>query len=97
MKQMAKRRTIHLRSTSFSRLVALLQAGDKARGFVFHKNIGSYVEMEIRAVAHWGINAVIRGEEAERLYKQFKKEHADEMVKRQYIVKWCNIEELHLQ
>lgn len=85
-----------LKSNNPLRVSSVLRQGDRARAVVFHKNIGSYVEVEIRAVAHWGFYGVIRGKEADNLFKQFNKDYATEMIKRQFIVKWCHVEHLVL-
>jgi hypothetical protein len=74
------------------RFTKILQPGDQIRAFVNHRGIGFYTNLEVRAVAHWGVNAILRGDEAEKQSKNFVWEFYDQLVKRQFLVKWCHVQ-----
>jgi hypothetical protein len=91
-------RSASLRCYNVKRLRSILQPGDTVRAFIRHRKIGFHAELEVRAIAHWGVYAVLRDpKQVNNISRHMGPKFRDTLVKRQFLIKWCHISRYHLR
>ena len=83
---------MRLLSNNKKRLQEIIQKGDKVSATVFYGHRQGFACIaEVRAVHHWGVFAILKGEDLNYYCRNRNQEFKDKINKRQFKIKWKHI------